>query len=145
MNGWLRPDEPQSFRVLRLYAPENEKILLDFQPLRKSAAPDWNPMPEDWSCYREPLRIYQQDYALLLPYFARIYPTADAFDGTPEPAFDPCFFNWIGKPDWVRMMQLIEKGMQAHPESEQAFFCAFLDWLHEALQDTDIIVVTGNL
>ena len=145
MNGWLKPDEPQSFRILRLHAPENEKILLDFQPLRKSAVPEWNPMPEDWSCYREPLRVYQQDYALLLPYFARIYPTADAFDGTPEPAFDPCFSNWIGRKDWEIILQAIDAEMPLHSAQEQTFFRSFSDWLRAALQDTDIIVVTGNL
>lgn len=69
-------------------------VLLGFYPLRESDEPDWNPMPEDWSCYPEPLRVYKQDYTqLLLKYFAVIYPTKDAFDGTPEPEFDVCSYN----------------------------------------------------
>ena len=34
--------------------------------------------------------FYKQDYELLLPYFSKIYPIQDAFDGTAEPAFDVC-------------------------------------------------------
>ena len=74
---WLNDNEidKQKFKVLRLYAPEDELVLLDFYPLRESDEPDWNPMPEDWSCYPEPLRVYKQDYTqLLLKYFAVIYP-----------------------------------------------------------------------
>ena len=79
---WLNDNEidKQKFKVLRLYAPEDELVLLDFYPLRESDEPDWNPMPEDWSCYPEPLTVYKQDYTqLLLKYFAVIYPTKDAW------------------------------------------------------------------
>jgi len=144
MNIWLEPNEPQTFRELRLHASDKERILLDFQPLKESAEPDWNPMPEEWSCYYAPLRIYKQDYALLLPYFARIYPTVDAFDGTPELSFDVCFSNWIGKRDWKTVMHAIRQDISAYTEHEQLFFGAFLKWLEEALEHTNIIVVIGN-
>ena len=89
---WLENSETdkQKKLVLRLYAPEDEKILLDFNPLKESEEPDWNPMWEEWHAYPEPLRIYKQDYEMLLKYFAVIYPTKDAFDGTQEPEFDVC-------------------------------------------------------
>ena len=64
------------------------KILLDFHPLKISNEPDWNPMWEEWHCYAKPLRVFQQDYQLLLGYFNKIYPTKDAFDGTNETFFD---------------------------------------------------------
>ena len=45
---WLNDNEmdKQKFIELRLYAPEDELVLLDFYPLRESDEPDWNPMPE---------------------------------------------------------------------------------------------------
>lgn len=44
---WLKPSEyeNQEFTVLRLYAPESEKILLDLEPLKNSHS---EPMCEDW-------------------------------------------------------------------------------------------------
>lgn len=34
----------------------------------------------------------------------KMYPTKDAFDGTPEPCFDVCFDNWIGIDDWMKVI-----------------------------------------
>ena len=119
--------------------------MLDFNPLSLSQEPDWNPMLEEWHCYRTPLRIYRQDYELLIPYFSKIYPTKDAFDGTPESVFDVCFDNWIGARDWKIIIQEIENGMDHHPAEEKRFLTSFLEWLKEALQYTNIIVVEGNL
>ncbi|MBR5370890.1 MAG: hypothetical protein IK130_01610 [Oscillospiraceae bacterium] len=39
MNIWLDPDESQTFRELRLHAPDTERIQLEFQPLN-----DWETM-----------------------------------------------------------------------------------------------------
>ena len=144
---WLPLNETdrQQYTVLRLYAPGNEKVFLEFNPLKMSGQPEWNPVYEEWHCYPFPLRIYRQDYQLLLAYFAQIYPTADAFDGTPEESFDVCFDNWIGKADWERIIRAIEADMERHTDKEKAFLRAFLDWLHEALLHTDIIVAEGNL
>lgn len=144
---WLEPEEykKQRYKELRLYAPENEKILLDFNPLRISDEPSWNPMWEEWHCYLSPLRIYKQDYELLIKYFNKIYPTKDAFDGTPEAVFDVCFYNWIGKDDWQKIIIEIEKDIDKFSDSERAFFLNFLEWVKEALKYTTIIVVEGNL
>ena len=75
---WLNDNEmdKQKFIELRLYAPEDELVLLDFYPLRESDEPDWNPMPEDWSCYPEPLRVYKQDYTQLL--LKQVFPSSPA-------------------------------------------------------------------
>ena len=144
---WLDLEETkqQKYLELRLHAPKEEKILLDFNPLSLSQEPDWNPMFEEWHCYRTPLRIYRQDYELLIPYFSKIYPTKDAFDGTPESVFDVCFDNWIGVEDWKIIIREIENGMDHHPAEEKRFLTSFLEWLKEALQYTNIIVVEGNL
>lgn len=145
--AWLGFDETekQTHIELRLYAPADEKILLDFNPLKESEEPDWNPMPEEWSCYRTPLRIYKQDYELLLKYINKIYPTKDAFDGTVETAFDLCFDNWIGKEDWKIIINEIKQDTDNHSDNEKKILSDFIEWLNEALKHTNIIVVSGNL
>lgn len=144
---WLNPDEykNQTYKELRLYATKDEKILLDFNPLKISDNPNWNPMWEEWHCYSSPLRIYKSDYELLLGYFNKIYPTKDAFDGTPESVFDVCFYNWIGKDDWHKIIYEIEKDINDFSNSEKIFLLNFLEWIKEALKYTTIIVVEGNL
>lgn len=124
---------------------EEEKILLDFCPLKESKEPNWNPVPYEWHCYYKILRIYRQDYEFLLRYFNKIYPTKDAFDGTPELIFDCCFDNWIGKDDWEIIICDIKNSYGNHKKDEQVFLQRFILWLEEALKYTNIIVVEGNL
>lgn len=144
---WLRlsDDRKQRYIELRLYAPKSEKIFLDFNPLKISDKPDWNPAWEAWHCYATPLRIYQQDYQILLNYFRKIYPTKDAFDGTPQSDFDVCFSNWIDKDDWFQIISEIERELKSICDDEKTFLIDFLKWLKEALCHTSIIVVEGNL
>ena len=143
---WLEPSDyqKQKYIELRLYSPKSEKILLDFNPLKISDNPDWNPEWEEWHCYATPLRIYKQDYNLLLDYFNKIYPIKDAFDGTCEPTFDVCFSNWIGKDDWFKIIFEIEKDIENVSDEQKLFFTSFIDWIKEALNHTSIIVVEGN-
>ena len=47
--------------------------------------------------------------------------------------------------DWKIIIQEIENGMDHHPAEEKRFLTSFLEWLKEALQYTNIIVVEGNL
>ena len=144
---WLDPQEheQQAYQELRLHAPRTEKVSLEFHPLKMSREPGWNPAWAEWHCYAAPLRIYRQDYRLLLSYFSRIYPTRDAFDGTPEPVFDVCSHNWIGKEEWLKFISGIEQNWAAIPDEQKPFFLAFLKWLKDALRHTAIIVVEGNL
>lgn len=144
---WLKPNEyqKQKYTELRLYAPQNEKILLDFNPLRISDESDWDPMWEEWHCYYKPLRIYKQDYELLLDYINKVYPIKDAIDGTLEPIFDICFNNWIGKDYWYEIINEIEQDIENIPDKEKFFFGEFIQWIKEALKYTSIIVVEGNL
>ncbi len=144
---WLQTSDykKQQYIELRLYAPNDEKILLNFNPLKISTESDWNPTWEEWHCYATPLRIYEQDYNLLIDYFNNIYPTKDALTGTLVPAFDVCFDNWIGKDDWLKIISEIEKNLQKASEDKKLFFIAFLEWVKEALNHTSIIVVEGNL
>lgn len=144
---WLNPDDykSQEYVELRLNAPKSEKICLDFNPLKMSSEPDWNPMWEEWHCYCSPLRIYRQDYELLLDYFNKIYPVKDAFDGTLEPVFDVCFCNWIGKRDWHRIIDEIERDLNSVSNGKRGLFMDFLAWVKRALKHTSVIIVEGNL
>lgn len=144
---WLKPSEyeKQEYMELRLYAPKKEKILLNFNPLKPSNEPDWNPAWEEWHCYRTPLRIYKQDYELLVDYFNRIYPIKDAFNGVPDSFFDVTNDNWIGKDDWLRIISEIEQDLDSIHDDKKSFFKDFLEWVKEALNHTSIIVVEGNL
>lgn len=144
---WLKPSEykKQEYIVLRMYAPKDEKILLHFNPLKLSDEPNWNPAWEEWHCYSAPLRIYKQDYELLIDYFNRIYPIKDAFNGIPDPFFDVTNDNWIGKDDWFRIISGIEQDLDNISDDKKAFFIHFLEWIKEALNYTSIIVVEGNL
>lgn len=144
---WLKPSEyrKQKYIELRLYAPKNERILLNFNPLRISDKPGWNPAWEEWHCYAEPLRIYRQDYELLLGYFNKIYPVKDTFNGNLQTVFDVCFDNWIGKDDWLKIISEIEQDLKNIYGEKKPFFEAFVKWLREALDNTSIIVVDGNL
>lgn len=144
---WLNQNgyEGQEYVELRLNAPKGEKIFLEFNPLKISDTPDWNPMWEEWHCYSSPLRIYKQDYELLVDYFNKIYPIKDAFDGTLEQAFDVCFDNWIGKSDWQRIILEIEQDLNRIFDGKKLFFMDFLEWLKEALKHASVIVVEGNL
>ena len=141
----LKETAKQNYTVLRLYAPKKERILLDFNPLKMSEEHEFDPMYEEWHCYKNPLRIYSQDYEMLVGYFSAIYPTKDALNGTPEYAFDFCFDNWIGRENWKIIINEIEKDLDNHSEDEKNFLLSFLKWLKEALKYTDIIVVEGNL
>lgn len=143
---WLKLNDcrNQIYKELRLYTPKNEKILLNFNPLKISEEPNWNPSWEEWHCYAVPLRIYRQDYDLLVDYFNRVYPLKNAFDGTLESAFDVCFDNWICKDDWLKIISEIEQDLENMPDEKKLFFMAFLEWLKNALNHTSIIVVEGN-
>lgn len=144
---WLPIDryEEQKYLELRRYSDLSEVIRLTFNPIEIIDDPDWNPQWEEWHRYPTPLVIYKQDYEILLKdYFSKMYPTKDAFDGTPEPCFDICFYNWLGESDWQIVISEIEKDLNSMPADRKQFYTAFLDWLKEALRHTTIIVVEGN-
>ena len=142
---WLGNNEccKQIYHTLRLYAPDNEKILLDFNPVRMSSlySPSW----EDWHCYPAPLRIYRQDYEHLIVYFNKIFPLKDAFSGETKSYLDICFDNWIEKNDWYALIKEIQKDIPLFTDDEIRFYSKFTEWLNEALDHTDVIVVEGNL
>lgn len=145
MSVWIENGEKQKEIELRLYAPESEMIQLIFNPLKMSDEPNWNPQFEEWTCYTTPLMIYKQDYEILLKdYFDKMYPTKDAFDGTPEPCFDICFHNWLGTDDWMKVISEIQNDLDGFQSDRKQFYIGFLGWLKEALKHTTIIVVEGN-
>lgn len=133
--------------TLRLYdTSEGNAPRLKFEPLKRSDKPDWNPMPEEWNCCSQPLIIYFEDYRRLLKgYFALMFPTKDAFDGTPEPVFDELYWNWLSAEDWREALSAIERDLPGFSSEEKGFYEAFLKWFGEALGLSDIIVCESNL
>ena len=81
----------------------------------------------------------------MLRYFNQIYPIKDAFDGTSEPVFDVCFYNWIGKSDWFKIMNEIERDLNHVNNDKKGFLTDFLAWVKKSLEHTSVIVVEGNL
>ena len=145
--AWLTSaaTEKQKYLELRLNAPKDERILLDFNPLKTSDIPNWEAKWKDWHCYNNPLRVYFQDYEFLLSYFKGIYPFVDTSDGTLRQELDICFDNWIEKNDWLKIIEEIEVDLNYVSDSERKFLRDFIEWLKEALKHTTIIVVEGNL
>ncbi len=144
---WLDSGEKQTYKVLRLYELSDGNLpALTFNPLKISDAPDWNPMPEEWSCCSEPLVIYFEDYRRLLKsYFALMFPTKDAFDGTPEPVFDELYWNWLSAEDWDKALLAIRRDLPTFSNEERGFYEAFLKWFDEALALSRIIICESNL
>ena len=144
---WLNSSSAgkQNYLELRLNAPKDERILLDFNPLKTSDISNCEAKWKDWHCYNNSLRIYLQDYEILLPYFKKIYPFVDASDGTLRQELDLCFDNWIEKNNWLKIIDEIENNLEHVSDSERKFLSDFIDWLKEALKYTTIIVVEGNL
>ena len=144
---WIDENNEQKPLVLRVYdIAEGNVPMLEFNPLKRSDAPNWNPMPEEWHCYSKPLRVLFGDYRRLLKsYFALMFPTKDAFDGTPEPEFDELYYNWLSAEDWRRALAAIAGDLPKFPEKEREFYEAFLKWFDEALELSDIVICESNL
>lgn len=144
---WLENANERKFLEIRLYdKPAGYAPCLKFEPLRISDKPDWDPMPEEWSCCSEPLIVYFEDYRRLLKkYFALMFPTKDAFDGTPEPVFDELYWNWLGAEDWRKALFAIERDLPKFSHGERIFYEAFLKWFNEALELSNIIICESNL
>ena len=144
---WLNPRDykNQEYMELRLNSPLYENIRLDFNPLKISDVSGQEPSWKDWHCYRNPLRVYSPDFDILVSYFNKVYPIIDASDNTERDSFDVCFDNWIKKDYWIKIIHNIEVDLINSSKDEQEFLNTFITWIKEALQDTSVIVVEGNL
>lgn len=144
---WIENANECHFLELRLYhSSEGNAPCLTFDPLKISDAPDWNPMLKDWNSCSEPLIIYFEDYCRLLKsYFALMFPTKDAFDGTPEPFFDELYWNWLGAEDWDKALSAIRRDLPTFSDEERGFYETFLKWFDEALALSSIIICESNL
>ena len=143
---WLTDISDREYKRLAVYSDRTEKTAVMFEPLRMSDEPGWDPQWEDWTCYHSPLMIPFGDFERLLhKYFDKIYPTCDAFDGTPEERFDVCFHNWIGEKDWRIIINALRADFDSFAETEKAFYSGFVEWIEEALKHTGIIVAAGNI
>ena len=144
---WIDNTNEQYPVTLRLYdTSKGNAPMLEFTPLKRSDKPDWNPMPEEWHCCLKPLRVLFGDYRRLLKsYFALMFPTKDAFDGTPEPVFDELYYNWLSAEDWRKALSAITSDLPKFSPEEREFYKAFLNWFDEALELSDIIICESNL
>lgn len=144
---WLDDINKQQNCWLKLYhRSEGDSPCLTFNPLKISNEPDWNPMFEEWHCCSEPMIIYFEDYNhLLKSYFALMFPTKDAFDGTPEPIFDEIYYNWLSAEDWNKALSAIKRDLPKFSPEERKFYEAFLKWFDEALGLSSIIICESNL
>lgn len=143
---WIADISNREYKRLSAYAESSEKIVIWLEPLKMSSEPDWNPQWEEWHCYYDPLVIPLSDFkCLLYPYFNKVYPTYDAFDGTLNESFDFCFDNWICKKDWEIIASAVRADLSNFSKPERGFYTTFLEWLDEALKHTSIIVAEGNL
>ena len=128
----------------QLYTTKDEKIHLDFLPLRPGCKED--PQWEDWNCYHSILSIGWPDCQLLLiPILEQIFPVMDPTNGDEQEEFDSCFSNWIGKADWERWILLVRENLTNLTSEEAEFLRSILGWLETALNYTDVIVVESNL
>lgn len=144
---WIDNTNEQYPVTLRLYdTSKGNAPMLEFNPLKRSDKPDWNPMPEEWHCCSKPLRVLFGDYKRLLKsYFALMFPTKDAFDGTPEPVFDELYYNWLSAEDWRKALSAVTSDLPKFSPEEREFYKAFLNWFDEALELSDIIICESNL
>ena len=128
----------------QLYTTKDEKIHLDFLPLRPGCKED--PQWEDWNCYRSILTIGWPDCEqLLIPTLKQIFPVKDPTNGEVQEEFDLCFDNWIGKEDWERWILLVQDCLPSLSEKESAFLFSVLEWIETALTYTTVMVVESNL
>lgn len=144
---WIENTNERQFVILRLYdTSEGNAPCLTFDPLKISDAPDWNPMPDEWHCCSEPLIVYFEDYKRLLKSsFALMFPTKDAFDGTPEPVFDELYWNWLSVEDWNKALLAIRRDLPNFSDDERAFYEKFLKWFEDAIELSNIIIAESNL
>ncbi len=145
-HGFLPPNsrERRIYLSPQCYTPRGEKVHLAFLPLRPDCGntPQW----EDWNCYRSILTIGWSDcQRLIFPTLEQVFPVTDPTNGEVQEAFDPCFDNWIGKEDWKRWMELVQKNLPDRTAEESDFLRSVLGWIETALTYTDVMVVEGNL
>lgn len=131
-----------SFLELRLYSDKKEKICLKFLPYLNKHVSKW----EACHSYKCPLYVYFTDYRkLLAPYLACVFPLKHPLVGEIQECFDECFDNWIEKEAWCAIIKSIKLDLYKFEEKEKEFYYNFFKWIEEALLETNIIVVDGNL
>lgn len=135
----------QNVIELRCCSEPDERLCFTFQPVKIDPSVNWNPQWEEWHAYPTPLRVFITDYERLLKrHIARVFPTIDAFDGTPEPYFDEYFDSWLSADDYRKLIDDIEADLPLDPD-ERSFCSQFISWLKDALSQTSIIVIESNI
>ena len=132
--------------VFRCYSDITEKICWTLHPCKNFGE---NITWEQWHT-KTPLYIFETDYnKLLWEFVAGIYPLKDPTSGAIIEAFDPCFDNWIGKDDWIKMLAAVKiklkKSNDRPSKLENEFYNNFIEWIERELEWADIIVIDSNL
>lgn len=136
--------EMGNHKVLRCYSTIDERILLDFYPL-KNKGPDMS--PADLCDFDgERLVVYQTDYdKLLIDYFKRVFPLLNPTDGEMQEDFDVCWDNWVSAESWNDIIANMQKDIcRPLPTNELGFYMDFIGWIKQQLTWADLIVIDGN-
>lgn len=84
-----------------------------------------------------------------LDYISEIYPVKDPTNNEMIDSFDECFDNWIGKSDWIKIIEIIKQRINQNnsrlSKLEKEFYENFIEWIENKIEWADIIVVDGNL
>ena len=126
--------------TLFCYGSENEKPVLQFSPCRKTHDIQW----EDWN-HGEYLFVPKTDcIKLLKDKIDKIFPNNDPDDNGLQEKFDVSSIFWIGKNDWMKLIEIIENDIdKINIEIEMRFYNEFKNWINKQLMTVEIIVVDG--
>jgi hypothetical protein len=96
------------------------------------------------------LLVFMTDYRqLLLEYIHAIYPLKDPENDEIVDVFDECSNNWIGKDDFLRLIEKIKitlgRNNNRPSKMEREFYNNIIEWAEEKLEWANIMIIDGNL
>lgn len=128
---------------MRLYSENNEKIFLEFAPVRIPKSGDI--MWEDWNYYNS-LRIFKTDYEMLfVPFAEKIFPVKDPDTDELQTYLDLCSPNWIGKSDIERLIKIIDESSKDKKSEERQFLKIITEYLQDCIKISNMVLIDGNL
>ena len=142
MHKEILREEGHDVTVLRLYSPEDEKVMIEICPAYYTE--DGNVF---WDRY-DSLRVYHTDSVrLLYPVFDRLFPVTD-----PDPngwgvqdSFDPTAPNWLGREDMLKLAALIKERCSSADTAEKEFYGEVLGFIEDSAYISEIFCIYGNL
>ncbi|SHM38806.1 hypothetical protein [Ruminococcus flavefaciens] len=132
---------------IRLYSDDNEKIEIEFKPVRIYSQTDSTMQWEDWNFY-DSIYIYKTDYEkLILSSIRPLFPVTD-----PDPngfgvqeCFDLTSINFFGKDDWKKLIDNLAECIETSAEEEKEFYNAVIKYLTYFMEQSDWFCIEGNL